>query len=121
MATAFVWLMAVFFLGMGVLGLLAPAAISGQFGITLGGADGRTEVRAVYGGFGVAIAVLLAFGAAGTAGLRPGAVIAVAVALLGMALGRLLSTVVDRPAGFFPTWLYFLVELVGGAGLLAAA
>lgn len=121
MATAFIWLMAAFFLGMGLLGLFTPKTIVGLFGISLDTSDGRNEVRAVYGGFGVAIAALLGFAAAGAAGLRPGAVVAVAVALLGMAFGRLVSGIVDRPSGFYPAWFFLLIEAAAGAGLLAAA
>lgn len=52
--------------------------------------------------------------------VRRGIVLAVAVALAGMALGRLVAHVVERPSGFFPAWFYFWVEVVG-AGLLGAS
>lgn len=73
------------------------------------------------GRFGVAIAVLLALALANVASLRPGAVIAVGVALLGMASGRLVGRAFARPACFYPSWFYFWVEVVGGAALLLAA
>ncbi len=38
-----------------------------------------------------------------------------------MAFGRLVSGVVDNPKAFYPNWFYFLVEIVGAAGLLWAA
>jgi hypothetical protein len=41
---------------MGTYALAAPAAIIRPFGTTLGGAASRSEIRAVYGGFGLAIA-----------------------------------------------------------------
>ncbi len=77
-------------------------------------------MRAVYGGFGVAIAVLLGFAAFDVGGIRQGAAIAVAVALAGMAFGRLVARFTERPERFYPSWLYFWVELVM-AGLLVAS
>ena len=68
MSTAAITVMAVFFLGMGIFGLAAPRALVAPFGIALGGAGtANSEVRAVYGGFGVAVAVLLALAASGVA------------------------------------------------------
>jgi hypothetical protein len=120
MATVLIALVAVFFLGMGLFGLVAPAALIQPFGIALTGPEARTEVRAVYGGFGVAIGALLGFAAAGAPALRPGAVLAVAAALGGMAFGRLVARAVDRPTHFYPSWFYFWVEVVA-AGLLVVA
>jgi hypothetical protein len=120
MATTLVLLVAVFFLGMGLLGLVAPQALIRPFGIELGTATARTEVRAVYGGFGVAVGVLLGLAAFDVGGLRHGVAISVAVALAGMAFGRLVARFAERPGPFYPSWFYFWVELVG-AGLLVAA
>ncbi|HWD82063.1 MAG TPA: DUF4345 domain-containing protein [Kribbella sp.] len=111
---------AVFFAGMGLYGLVAPGALVRPFGIEVGGANGRGEVRAVYGGFGVAVAALLVV-AAFDDRIRRGAVIAVAVALVGMAAGRLVGCLVDRPRGFYPNWFYFGVEVLLGAVLWLAA
>jgi Domain of unknown function (DUF4345) len=118
MATVVVIAVAVFFLGMGVYGLIAPAALIRPFGMVADLAEARAEIRAVYGGFGVSIAVLLALALADVGGIRRGAVVAVAVALLGMAFGRLTAHVVERPSAFYPSWLYFWVEVAGGALLL---
>ncbi|MFI7062802.1 DUF4345 domain-containing protein [Kribbella sp. NPDC050124] len=107
---------AVFFAGMGLYGLAAPAALVRPFGIQAAGPHARTEVRAVYGGFGLAVAGMLVV-AAIDADIRRGAVIAVAVALGGMAAGRLVGRVVDRPAAFYPIWFYFWVEVVLAAVL----
>ena len=109
----------VFFFGMGVFALARPAALIRPFGITLPIPESRAEVRAVYGGFGLAIAAVLAL-AAGDATLRDGILITVAAALGGMAFGRLLSGVVDRPTAFYPNWFYFIVEVVVAAALLWA-
>ncbi|TCO44961.1 uncharacterized protein DUF4345 [Kribbella antiqua] len=111
---------AAFFAGMGVLGLASPAALVRPFGIQVAGPHARTEVRAVYGGFGIAVAGLLVV-AAFDDGIRRGAVIAVAVALAGMATGRLIGRIFDRPATFYPIWFYFWVELVLAAVLWFAA
>lgn len=110
----------VFFLGMGVFALARPAALIRPFGITLPTPESRAEVRAVYGGFGLAIAGMLAV-AAGDPVLRAGILITVAAALAGMAFGRLVSGVVDRPKAFYPNWFYFLVEIVAAAALLWAS
>lgn len=112
---------AVFFLVMGVYGLVAPAALVRPFRIVADSVEARTEIRAVYGGFGIAIAVLLVLAAADIGEIRPGAIVAVALALLGMAFGRLAARVVERPARFYPIWFYFWVEAVAGVLLLTAA
>jgi uncharacterized membrane protein YeaQ/YmgE (transglycosylase-associated protein family) len=111
---------AVFFTGMGIFALARPAALIRPFGITLPNPESRAEVRAVYGGFGLAIAGMLALALAGHPA-RDGILMTVAAALGGMAFGRLVSVVIDRPKAFYPNWFYFLVELVGAAGLWWAA
>lgn len=113
-------IVAVFFLGMGVFALARPAAMIRPFGITLPIPESRAEVRAVYGGFGLAIAGMLAL-AARDATLRDGILITVAAALAGMAFGRLVSGVVDRPRAFYPNWFYFIVEIAAAAALWWAA
>jgi len=90
------------------------------FGITLPIPESRAEVRAVYGGFGLAIAGMLALAATGHPA-REGILITVAAALGGMAFGRLVSGLVDRPKALYPNWFYFLVEVVAAAALLWAA
>jgi hypothetical protein len=114
-----VTVVAIFFAGMGVLALVAPERIVAVFGTTSLTADGRNEVRAVYGGFGVAVSLLLVL-AGGSPALRPGAFAAIAVALLGMAAGRLVAALIERPARFYPCWFYCAVE-AALAGLVLAA
>ena len=110
---------AVFFLGMGLYALAAPASLIRPFGVTLSRPESRAEVRAVYGGFGLAIAGVL-----GYAALNPSVgqaiLITVAVALAGMAVGRLISAVVDERTAFYPNWFYFLLEVVLAAALVLA-
>ena len=119
-STAVIVIAAVFFTGMGLFALARPAALIRPFGITLPNPESRAEVRAVYGGFGLAIAGMLALAVTGHPA-RDGILITVAAALGGMAFGRLVSVVIDRPKAFYPNWFYFLVELVGAAGLWWAA
>jgi hypothetical protein len=118
---AAILLAAALFAGMGLGALARPAMVLEQFGVAVETAAGRNEVRAVYGGFGLAAAALLAVAALGDPATAEGIVIALAFALLGMAGGRLVSAVGERPGGLFPVWLYFGVEVVGGALLLASA
>ena len=106
---------AVFFAGMGLLALARPPEIVERFGIDLGGPDGRNEVRAVYGGFGLAVAALLGVAVGAEGGFRDGVLVAVAVALYGMAAGRLVSWAAERPARGSQTPLWFVVELVLGS------
>lgn len=117
MATVTIIAVGVFFLCMGVLALIAPAKLISPFRITVDAPESRSEIRAVYGGFGVAMAVVLGMAAFDVAGIRSGAVIAVAAALAGMALGRLVSRLIDSATAFYPIWFYFCVEVVA-AGLL---
>jgi hypothetical protein len=112
---------AVFFFGMGVYALAAPAAMIRVFGIKLPEPESRSEVRAVYGGFGLAIAGVLAFAAVESSSVRTGIMITVGVAMAGMAFGRIASAVIDGRTPFYPNWFYFIVEAVGAAALLLTA
>jgi len=109
---------ATFFLLMGLVALAAPAQVLAPFGVSVTTVDGRNEVRAVYGGFGVAVAALLIV-ARSRPVLRGGVLVAVATALAGMAAGRVFAALVDGPPGPFP-WLFCAIELVLAAMLIAA-
>jgi membrane associated rhomboid family serine protease len=100
---------------MGVYAMAAPARMLAPFDVVLGSAAARSEVRAVYGGFGLAIAAVLVVAITDPA-LRPGVLVTVAAALAGMALGRLASAV-DCRTSFYPNWFYFIVEAVAAAAL----
>ncbi|MGB0971947.1 MAG: DUF4345 domain-containing protein [Mycobacterium sp.] len=110
---------AALFAGMGVHGLAAPARLVAPFDISLGTATSRAEVRAVYGGFGLAIAAILVV-ALTSPELRSGILLTVAAALAGMAFGRLAS-VPDGRTSFYPNWFYFVVESVVAAALFVVA
>lgn len=75
--------------------------------------ESRAEIRAVYGGFGLAIAGMLALAAAGHPA-REGILITVAAALGGMAFGRLVSGAVDRPKALYPNFCsVYGLEVIG--------
>lgn len=118
--TAIIVITAVFFLGMGGYALAAPAALARPFRLVVDTPESRSEIRAVYGGFGIAIAAVLT-AAALDAGIRTGAVVTVGAALAGMALGRLVSRLADRATPFYPIWFYFWVEAVTAALLFSSA
>ena len=98
---------------MGLAALFAPARVTGQFGISVLDVDGRNEVRAVYGGFGMAVATALG-ATLFVPEWRVLAAVSVAVALGGMAVGRVCSAIIDRHIGRFPM-LYGAIE--GGSAL----
>lgn len=112
-------LVAAFFLAMGCYALVAPAGVLAVFGVEVQSVDGRNEVRAVYGGFGVAVAAVLLL-ALRTPRLAPGIFVCLATAVAGMAFGRILSAAVDESPGFFP-WFFCVVELLLAGTLLRVA
>jgi hypothetical protein len=109
MLSVAVYLVIVFFVGMGLLALASPESITGPFGMPTLTPAGRNEVRAVYGGFGLAVAAMLVLALYAPA-LRAGVLLAVAGALAGMAAGRLVAALVERPGAFYPAWFYCGLE-----------
>jgi hypothetical protein len=107
-------LIALAFLAMGVVALRSPASLGRYFDQDFVSVNSRNEVRAVYGGFGVAMALVLWLALA-VDRLRPGIVTCVAFALAGMALGRIVSAVVERPRGW--PWVFFAIEAAGALAL----
>jgi hypothetical protein len=111
---------AIFFAGMGAAALVRPAFIWAPFGVAPTTPASRNEIRAVYGGFGIAIAILLVVADAGSAGYRDGVLVAIAVALAGMAAGRIVGLVVEpRGARGYPA-LFGVIEVALAAALLVA-
>jgi hypothetical protein len=106
---------------MGVAALVRPNLIPAQFGTIADSSDARTEIRAVYGGFGVAMAVLLIVAALQSGNTQGGVALTVGVALGGMALGRLIGMTIERPHGWYPTITYLLIEVVAAVALVALA
>lgn len=111
-----IYLAALGFAAMGVGALVAPGSVPKLFGISPIGADMANEVRAVYGGFGCAVAALLVL-ASQHSTLKTGIVVTIAISLLGMAAGRVISFVLSRTCNFYPV-LFFFVELLFGMLLL---
>lgn len=109
---------AVAFALMGIGALVRPTVVTRQFGIPALTPEGRSEVRAVYGGFGLAVAGMLVI-AITTPDLRAGIAITVAVALFGMAVGRVVSAVIDRSLSKVVA-LYLVIEVVAGVLLVLA-
>ncbi len=109
---------AVAFALMGIGALVRPTVVTRQFGIPALTAEGRSEVRAVYGGFGLAVAAMLVV-AITSPDLRAGIAITVAVALFGMAVGRVVSAVIDRSLSKVVV-LYLVIEVVAGVLLVLA-
>ena len=103
------------FAAMGVGSLLKPVGVLAQFGVPSLSVDGRNEVRAVYGGFGLAMAGILVLTLFASE-LRAGVCLAIAAALGGMVCGRVISAAADGTIGRTP-FVYMLIEAVG-TGLL---
>lgn len=102
------------FLGMGLVALIRPAAIGRFFDVKFDSVDGRNEVRAVYGGFGLAMTLALAL-AYWNPPLRAGVLCCVSLALAGMAAGRVYSALFERP-GYRP-WMFCGIESAAALSL----
>lgn len=104
-----------------VAALARPQTLLAGFGLAAQTRDARNEIRAVYGGFPLAVAALVLWSLTG-ADKAEGILLALAVASLGMAVGRLVSGGLDGGIGRLPV-LFVGVELVlaallaNGAGL----
>jgi hypothetical protein len=103
---------AIFFCCMGVGALVKPSSVISFVKLVPETVDARNEVRAVYGGFGIAVSLLLTY-AASDITIRSGVLIAVAVSLLGMAFGRIVSSFIERP-GTWPIVFIFMESTLAG-------
>ncbi len=111
---------ATFFAGMGVAALVKPALIWTPFGVTPTTPAARNEIRAVYGGFGLAIATLLLAADSATPDFRAGVLVSVSVALSGMAAGRLLGALIEPKSLLRWPALFLLLEATLATLLLTA-
>ena len=102
------------FIAMGVMALLRPAQVLAYFGLHNLTPDLRNEVRAVYGGFGVALGMLLMVTT--TSAIGGGVRVAAGISLAGMAGGRVYSWCLER-TGHWPV-VFALIEIAGAMGLL---
>ncbi len=112
MAFLLVSFVALFFLIMGLWALLFPDSLADLVGFTLDVDRGPNEIRAVYGGFGVAMAGM-AWWAVLSSPPATGLLTALGIALIGMAAGRAVSMVFE---GHLPTF-----GLLTGTGELILA
>ena len=116
---------AILFAVMGVAALVRPAVIWAPFGVEPTTPGARSEVRAVYGGFGLAIAAVLlsaagVIGGGASAGVRDGILLTGAASLFGMAAGRVVSALVEPKTLVSWPGFFLLVEAAGGALLCLA-
>ena len=119
-ADVLILLPAALFGTMGLYALVNPRGVVALFGTQVDTEDGRNEVRAVYGGFGLVVAGMLVYAAFsdGRGALWIPSVIA--LSLLGMAAGRLISMVIDRTRGSRVVWGFLALELILAVMLFAA-
>src|SRR3954453_6958340 len=115
MTTALIWGIAGSFGVMGLAALLRPALIWAPFGVVPTTAESRNEIRAVYGGFGLALAAVMIWAIDAAQDVRHGVLLAVAVSLFGMAAGRLLSALVEPRALLSWPGVFFAIEIGAGA------
>lgn len=109
---------ALFFLWMGMKSLRDPLNFLVPMGIQAASVSARNEIRAVYGGFGVTIALLLAASLVWRT-YAAGIALTVSLSMAGMALGRVISALVERKLPRLPRVFLFL-ELALAAALLVA-
>jgi Domain of unknown function (DUF4345) len=118
MTTGLLIIAAAYFLWLGVLAMRRPRNLLRGFGITAPTADGQNEIRAIYGGFPLALAAVLLLPI-----VRPelldGIVVTSAAAVLGMVAGRLVSAAVDRSFGRF-SLIFTAVEVAIATILIVA-
>jgi len=107
------------FIFMGIGSFFLPERVTAQFGIPALSTAGKNEVRAVYGGFGVLMGIMLII-ALDVPHLRQGICLTVAAALAGMALGRILSSIFDRHIDGFPLFYMCLEAVLASVIFLAA-
>jgi len=112
---------AVFFLGTSVAAFVSPAMFGARLGFTMAGADGLNEVRAQYGGFFLAAAIVSVAGLTGAVP-RSGALLVMAVVFGGLIFGRLVSLALDRGfTGYGATIrALFAIDTVGLVAALVA-
>jgi Domain of unknown function (DUF4345) len=111
MNRVFLWVTAIVFIAFGLWGLISPAEMVRSFGISLGGPDGQTMIRASYGGFLIGEGALFAWCALSPSRERFG-LVAVALMTLPILLSRLIGMVIDGATSPYHQ-TYVGIELVG--------
>lgn len=108
---AFLWVTAAVFIAFGLWGLLSPAAMVENFGISLNSGDGKTMVRASYGGILIGEGLLFSWCALRQNRVRLG-LAAVAILTAPILLSRLLGMAIDGAASPYHK-AYVVIELIG--------
>lgn len=104
-----------FLIGMGIASIASPRFTASFFGATPDTRAFRNEIRAVYGGFGILLGLLIFYSNFYLLALKPGIALAVATSFWGMALGRLISWIFERVAGW--PLFFFLIEVASATWL----
>jgi hypothetical protein len=118
MSAAAIVTVATFMTAMGLLAIATPTRFLRFVGSETLGREGRNEVRAVYGGFGIMMGGILLFALQQT-DYRSGILLCMGLALVGMSLGRVVSVILDR--AITPMIVVGAVgEMVGGSVLILA-
>jgi uncharacterized protein YjeT (DUF2065 family) len=113
LAAILLWAGALIFGVIGLLFLFAPVRWARLVEISVPTPMSRTDLRATYGGFDLAMGAFLAISAMRPEWHGPG-LVAAGLALLGFALGRLVGFIVERRAERLML-LFFASEVIGGA------
>jgi len=103
-------------MAMGGVSLLRPHYAATFFDGNSASPMARNEIRAVYGGFGIAFGGVCLWAVYGLESWREGIWLAIAVALLGMAAGRMVSAIIEKAP--IKAWIYCLIEAAAGGILL---
>jgi len=103
---------ALFFFIMGAAALRSPEFIMKFFDTYDLTPSLQNEIRAVYGGFGIAVAGLILFALiGGNAQLSRGILFTLAFCVFGMAVGRLVSFLINRNTNIYP-YLFVAIEFI---------
>ncbi len=111
MTRAFLFSTAFVFLSFGLWGLISPVEMVKSFGISLGGADGQTMIRASYGGFLIGEGALFAWCALSQDRLRFG-LTSVVLLTLPILSSRLIGMAIDGATSPYHK-AYVGIELLG--------
>lgn len=117
-ASVIISVTAALFVAMGLMAIYDPVYTLSFLSAGDLGADMRNEVRAVYGGFSIAMGIAL-FISLRRSPLGKGIVVTVAMAVGGMAAGRLISLTIEMPGTDWPI-VFLAIEVVSAALLYLA-
>jgi hypothetical protein len=111
MTRIFLWATAAVFIAFGLWGLISPVEMVKSFGISLGGPDGQTMIRASYGGFLIGEGLLFAWCALSPERQRFG-LVSVFLLTAPILTSRLIGMAVDGATSPYHI-AYVGIELIG--------